>query len=87
MINRNFIDTNRIHTDVLKKLDSENMSQVKLCQTIEISRPTLWKFGKKASVSLTAMKTLVNWLGKDLNDYLKEEYADINRQTINRTRL
>lgn len=79
MINRNFIDTNKIHTDVLIKLDKENMSQVKLCQTIAISRPTLWKFGKKTAVSLTAMKTLVNWLGRDLNDYLKEEYANINR--------
>lgn len=65
------LDTKKIHADILKRLNKIKKPQRHLTTKLGVSRATFWRLSQGHELKVNTFLKLVNWLEKDVNDYLK----------------
>lgn len=64
------IDTIRLHSDILTRLDRLEKPQKYLVEKLGISRSVFFRLSKGHEMTLDTFLKLVNWIDKDINDYI-----------------
>lgn len=65
------VDYDKMHTDIVKKLNRLNISQRQASERIGISRATIFRVSKYKPLQLETYIKITDWLEKDLNYYIK----------------
>lgn len=60
----------KMHSDILKRLNSINKPQRYLTEKLGVSRATFWRLSQNKDMKLFTFLKLVDWLEEDLNKYL-----------------
>jgi predicted DNA-binding transcriptional regulator AlpA len=66
------LDTQKMHSDILRRLNSINKPQRYLTQKLGVSRATFWRLSKGQELKVNTFLKLVEWLEHDVNRYLKK---------------
>jgi len=61
----------KLHLDIVRKLNRINRPQKYLSKKLGVSRSTLWRINNKKEIKLTTFLKLVKWLEKDIKLYIK----------------
>jgi len=67
-----YLDTKKIHFDILKRLNSIDKPQRYLADKLIISRATFWRLSQGKEITTSTFFKLIEWLDKDLNYYIKQ---------------
>jgi predicted DNA-binding transcriptional regulator AlpA len=67
------LDTQKMHSDILKRLNAINKPQKHLTEKLGISRATFWRLSKGHEMKVNTFLKLVEWLEQPVTRYLKEE--------------
>ena len=67
-----YIDRNKLHKDILKRLNELEKPQRYLEKRINLSRATLYRLLKKdANLDFTTFFKLIDWLSEEPDTYIK----------------
>lgn len=67
-----YIDRNKLHTDILKRLNQLGKPQRYLEKRINLSRATLYRLLKEdANLDFTTFFKLIDWLSEEPETYIK----------------
>lgn len=66
-----YLDTIKMHSDIIRRLNSINKPQHYLTKKLGIGRSTFWRLSKQHELKVNTFLKLVNWLDKDINEYIK----------------
>jgi hypothetical protein len=61
----------KIHRDVLRRLYQIDKSQDYLSRKLGIGRSTIWRLSKEKEISMSNFLKIINWLDKDISEYVK----------------
>jgi len=67
------IDQERLHRDLLKKLNKLDLSQSQPGERLKISRATIHRLSKNKPITIDTYLKAILWLDKPANNYIKEE--------------
>lgn len=65
------INTKKLHTDILKKLNEINKPQRYLPNKIGVSRMVLWRIQNNGEITMKTFLRLLDWLDKEPGRYIK----------------
>lgn len=65
------LDTKKLHTDILKKLNEINKPQRYLPNKIGVSRMVLWRIQNNGEITMKTFLRLLDWLDKEPGRYIK----------------
>lgn len=65
------LNTEKLFTDLTKKLNAIKQSQGYLTKRLNISRSTLWRVSQNKEITVQTFLKLVSWLEEDVNRYIK----------------
>ena len=80
------LDTKLMHSDILKRLNAIKKPQRKKKKKLGISRAIFWRISKGMPVTMETFLTLINWLEKEPNRYVKETKNEKKNSIYNRSR-
>ena len=66
------LDTKLMHSDILKRLNAIKKPQRYITDKLGISRSTFWRLSTGQDITIETFLTLINWLEKEPNRYIKE---------------
>lgn len=66
------LDTQKMHRDILRRLNSINKPQKHLTDKLGISRSTLWRLGQGRDITVSTFLILADWLEKGIYHYIKK---------------
>ena len=66
-----FLDTKKMHHDILSRLNKINKPQRYLCEKLGIGRATLHRLSKGHELKVDTFLKLLNWMDVDINSYIK----------------
>lgn len=64
------LDTVKMHSDILKRLNSIGRPQRYLTKKLGVSRATFWRLSQGHELKVNTFLKLVEWLEKDINRYI-----------------
>jgi len=67
------IDQDKLHRDLLKKLNSLNMTQRQPSERLKISRSTIHRLSRNKTITIDTYLKAILWLDKPASNYIKEE--------------
>ena len=65
------LNTKKLHTDILKKLNEINKPQRYLPNKIGVSRMVLWRIQNNGEITMKTFLRLLDWLDKEPGRYIK----------------
>lgn len=65
------LDTNKMHHDILKRLNQLSRPQRYLTNKLGVSRSTFWRLSQDKDITVKTFLTLVKWLDKPIDRYIK----------------
>ena len=80
------LDTKLMHSDILKRLNAIKKPQRYITDKLGISRSTFWRLSTGQDISMETFLTLINWLEKEPNRYIKETKNEKKNSIYNRSR-
>lgn len=66
------VDYNKMHTDIVRKLNRLNISQRQASEKIGISRATIFRISKQKPILLETYIKITDWLEQGLDYYIKK---------------
>lgn len=66
------VDYDKMHTDIVRKLNRLNVSQRQASEKIGISRATIFRVYKQKPILLETYIKITDWLEQDLDYYIKK---------------
>ena len=79
------LDTKLMHSDILKRLNAIKKPQRYITDKIGISRSTFWRLSTGQDITIETFLTLINWLEKEPNRYIKETKNEKKNSIYNRS--
>lgn len=79
------LDTKLMHSDILKRLNSIKKPQRYITDKLGISRSTFWRLSTGQDITMETFLTLVNWLEKEPNRYIKKTKNEKKNSIYNRS--
>lgn len=64
------INYQKIHKDILKRLNAINKSQDYLAKKINIGRSTIWRISHKKEISTSNLFKILTWLDNGIEPYI-----------------
>ena len=67
--------TDKMHKDILKRLNSINKPQRYLTEKLGVARSTMWRLGQGKDITVSTFLILAEWLDdgiQDINKYIKK---------------
>ena len=80
------LDTKLMHSDILKRLNAIKKPQRYITDKLWISRSTFWRLSTGQDITMETFLTLINWLEKEPNRYIKETKNEKKNSIYNRSR-
>ena len=80
------LDTKLMHSDILKRLNAIKKPQRYITDKLGISRSTFWRLSTGQDITIETFLTLINWLEKEPNRYIKETKNEKKNSIYNRSR-
>ena len=80
------LDTKLMHSDILKRLNAIKKPQRHITEKLGISRSTFWRLSTGQDITMETFLTLINWLEKEPNRYIKETKNEKKNSIYNRSR-
>ena len=80
------LDTKLMHSDILKRLNAIKKPQRYITDKLGISRSTFWRLSTGQDITMETFLTLINWLEKEPNRYIKETKNEKKNSIYNRSR-
>ena len=68
------VNNAKLHKDILKRLNAINKPQRHLPETLGVRRSTLYRISIGRNITLETFFKLVEWLDKDLEEYVLKTY-------------
>jgi len=68
------VDTIRLHSDILARLNRLGKPQKYLVEKLKISRSVFFRLSVGHEMSLDTFLKLVNWIDRDINDYIIKDH-------------
>ena len=79
------LDTKLMHSDILKRLNAIKKPQRYITDKLGISRSTFWRLSTGQDITIETFLTLINWLEKEPNRYIKETKNEKKNRIYNRS--
>ena len=67
-----YLDSEQLHTDIIKKLNRIKKPQKYLKTKIKLSRSTLHRLSIGKPITVYTLFLIVEWLDKDINKYIRK---------------
>ena len=80
------LDTKLMHSDILKRLNAIKKPQRYITDKLGISRSTFWRLSTGQDITMETFLTLITWLEKEPNRYIKETKNEKKNSIYNRSR-
>ena len=80
------LDTKLMHSDILKRLNAIKKPQRYITDKLGISRSTFWRLSTGQDITMETFLTLITWLEKEPNRYIKETKNEKKNRIFNRSR-
>lgn len=80
------LDTKLMHSDILKRLNAIKKPQRYITDKLGISRSTFWRLSTGQDITMETFLTLITWLEKEPNRYIKETKNEKKNSIFNRSR-
>ena len=78
------LDTKLMHSDILKRLNAIKKPQRYITDKLGISRSTFWRLSTGQEITMETFLTLITWLEKEPNRYIKETKNEKKNRIYNR---
>ena len=78
------LDTKLMHSDILKRLNAIKKPQRYITDKLGISRATFWRLSTGQDITMETFLTLITWLEKEPNRYIKETKNEKKNRIYNR---
>lgn len=78
------LDTKLMHSDILKRLNAIKKPQRYITDKLGISRSTFWRLSTGQDITMETFLTLITWLEKEPNRYIKETKNEKKNRIYNR---
>jgi len=79
------LDTKLMHSDILKRLNAIKKPQRYITDKLGISRSTFWRLSTGQDITMETFLTLITWLEKEPNRYIKETKNEKKNRIYNRS--
>lgn len=63
--------TEKMHSDILKRLNSIKKPQKHLTKKLGLARSTFWRLSQGREITVTTFLILVEWLDKPIDRYIE----------------
>lgn len=63
-------DYKKLHTDILIKLNRDQITQTDFAKELKVCRPTVQRIGDGFFPRMEIFAKIIEWLGKDANTYI-----------------
>lgn len=67
------LDTKKMHSDIIRRLNSINKPQRYLTEKLGVSRATFWRLSQGQELKVNTFLKLVEWLEQPVERYLIKE--------------